>query len=157
MIYGQINVLTQNKDTPDLPFDNSQPDSGDKRAAFERYMAQLDIPRMSQTVLETVRKIDALADTLEPLTPQSKQQQLARLEELEAENASLGRQLEVLTAQAGLSPSVLHTRRDRQRNIVCFSCCTETTYGKIAAMMQAVSDDRLASLEVSSATNQTLG
>ena len=113
VIYGQISVLTQNNGTPDLPFDDSQPDSADKRAAFERYMAQLDIPRMSQTVLETVRKIDALADTLEPLTPQSKQQQLARLEELEAENASLGRQLEVLTAQAGLFPMMFPHRVPR--------------------------------------------
>ena len=102
VIYEQINALIQNNGTPDLPFDDSQPDSGDKRAAFERYMEQLDIPRMSQTVLETVRKIDALADTLEPLTSQTKREQLARLEELEAENTSLGRQLEVLTAQAGL-------------------------------------------------------
>ena len=102
MIYAQINKVTQSSDIPDLPFDDSQPGSREKRAAFERYMQTLDVSRMSQVVFETVRKIDALADRLEPLTPQSKQQKLARLAELEAENAALGAQLEALTAQAGL-------------------------------------------------------
>ena len=104
MIFAQVNKLTQSPDIPDLPFDDSQPDSRQKRAAFERYMENLDIQRMSQTVLETVRKIDALADHLEPLTQQSKQQKLDKLAQLEAENAALGAQLEALTAQAGLSP-----------------------------------------------------
>ncbi len=102
MIFAQVNKLTQSSDIPDLPFDDSQPDSRQKRAAFEQYMKTLDVQRMSQTVLETVRKIDALADRLEPLTQQGKQQKLAKLAQLEAENAALGAQLEALTAQAGL-------------------------------------------------------
>ena len=122
VIYAQVNALTQNPAIPDLPFDD-QPEGSEKRAEFARFVQQLDIPHMSKTVFDTVRTIDALADSLQPLTPQSKSQQMARLKELEAENAELGAQLEQLTAQA------------------------EVTYSKITELMQTVADDRLAALQ----------